>query len=89
MSLKHTENIPEEIHNNTTQFIRVESGEALIRIDNKKITLKDGGSVIIPAGSYHFIDNIGKTDLKLNSIYSPPEHKHGLIHKRQPKNYQH
>ena len=38
-------------------------------------------AVILPAGTWHNIINIGKTPLKLYSIYAPPEHPRGTVHR--------
>jgi len=73
MSLKVNEKIPKEKHNGE-QFIRVESGIASVEIDNEEYTLKDNECIIIPSGSLHYVKNIGDNELKLYTIYSPPEH---------------
>ncbi len=86
MSLKPKEEIGMEIHKKVDQFIRIEKGTALAIIDNKKYKLKKEYFIIIPAGTYHNIINIGRSDLKLYSIYSPSNHKSGTIQKIKPKN---
>jgi mannose-6-phosphate isomerase-like protein (cupin superfamily) len=80
MSLREGEEIGSEVHE-LDQFIRVEEGEAKAVLDGEEFTLVDGDVVIIPKGVNHNITNIGNVDLKLYSIYTPPEHKHGTIHK--------
>jgi mannose-6-phosphate isomerase-like protein (cupin superfamily) len=80
MSLREGEEIGSEVHE-LDQFIRVEEGEAKAVLDGEEFTLVDGDVVIIPKGVNHNIINIGNVDLKLYSIYTPPEHKHGTIHK--------
>jgi len=75
MSIPTNEEIGAETHSYTTQFIRVESGKGVAYINKKRYNLRDGDSIVIPAGSNH---NIISTDnLKLYTIYSPPEHKQG------------
>ena len=89
MSLKPKEEIGLEIHKNVDQFIRIEKGTALAIIGKenpKKYKLKKEYFITIPAGTYHNIINTGRTDLKLYSIYSPPNHKPGTIHKTKPEN---
>ncbi len=81
MSLKPKEEIPLETHKDIDQFIRVESGEAEVFVEGKKFLLKDDDIIIIPSGKEHKVCNIGSRDLKLYSIYSPPEHPRGTIHK--------
>lgn len=85
MSLKPKEEIGEEVHSKTTQFIRVEKGTGKAIIGGKETALKDGISVVIPAGTKHNIINTGDSELKLYTLYSPPEHKDGLIQKMKPE----
>lgn len=85
MSLKPNECIPLEIHPTTTQFIRVESGYGLAKIDDTQYELHDGISVTIPPGSPHLIVNMSSVDdLKIYSIYTPPEHPPNKKNIRQP-----
>ena len=81
MNLKPGEDIPSEVHETIDQFIRIEEGEALVRINEKEISLKNDEVVIIPAGSQHYVKNTSSgRNLKLYTIYSPPEHAPGTIH---------
>jgi len=80
MSLKPMEEIGEETHEDVDQFFRFEKGEGRVTIDNLEHLVKDGDGVIVPAGSKHNVANISKSaDLKLYTIYSPPEHQDGVI----------
>lgn len=63
------------------QFIRIEEGTGKVVLDGDAHDLKDGSVVVIPAGIEHNILNTGSTPLKLYSLYSPPHHKDGVIHK--------
>jgi mannose-6-phosphate isomerase-like protein (cupin superfamily) len=86
MSLAPGEDIPVEVHNSTTQFIRVESGSGYVHIGTKKYNLKDGVSIVIPPKKKHYVKNTSKNkSLKLYTIYTPPEHPKNLIQKKQPK----
>ncbi|MBM3228675.1 cupin domain-containing protein [Candidatus Pacearchaeota archaeon] len=81
MNLKPGEDIPSEVHKTIDQFIRIEEGEALVRINEKEISLKDDDIVIIPAGNQHYVKNTSSDrNLKFYTIYSPPEHAPGTIH---------
>ena len=81
MSLKPGEEIGEEVHD-LDQFLRFEAGEGTVVLDGEKHAVSDGFAVVIPAGTRHNVLNRSKTaDLKLYTIYSPPEHKVGTIHK--------
>ena len=84
MCLKPKEEIGNEIHPKTDQFFRIEKGEAKFILNNgkDKHVAKEGYAVIVPAGTYHNVINISRTKkLKLYTIYSPPNHKPGIIHK--------
>jgi mannose-6-phosphate isomerase-like protein (cupin superfamily) len=86
MSLKPKEEIGMEVHKKVDQFIRIEKGSAIAIINDKKYKLKKEHFITIPAGTNHNIINIGRGELKLYSIYSPPNHKPGTIHKNKPEN---
>lgn len=82
MSLKPGEEIGMEVHSQVDQFFRFEKGQGKVIIDGEEATVSDGYSVIVPAGSQHNVINISQTDdLKLYTIYSPPNHPDGTIHK--------
>ena len=86
MSLKAGEEIGLEAHEDTDQFIRVEEGRARVTLGRAKDSvdetheLSDDDAVIIAAGTWHNVINIGDGDLKLYSLYSPPEHPDGTVH---------
>jgi mannose-6-phosphate isomerase-like protein (cupin superfamily) len=80
MSLKPGEEIGEETHDDVDQFFRFEEGEGKVVIDHAEHRLKDGTAVIVPAGALHNVINTSKTaNLKLYTIYSPPEHQDGVV----------
>jgi mannose-6-phosphate isomerase-like protein (cupin superfamily) len=87
MSLKAGEEIGLEVHPSVDQFIRIESGQGMVKMGNAKDNLtlvKRVGSndaILVPAGTWHNIINIGNYPLKLYTIYAPPEHPRGTIHK--------
>lgn len=81
MSLKPGEDIGEEIHQ-LDQFIRCESGLGKAILDGVEHDLADGFVVIVPAGTKHNIINVSKDKpMKLYTLYSPPNHRDGVIHK--------
>lgn len=81
MSIEPGDEIGEETHKGHDQFIRFEEGEAEVIIDGVTHKVQDDFAVVIPAGACHNVVNTGSTPLKLYSIYMPPEHKHGVVHK--------
>jgi len=80
MSIEPGDEIGEEVHE-LDQFIRIEKGSGTAVLDGKEHKLQDDWAIIVPAGMKHNVINTGNEPLKLYSIYSPPEHKHGTIHK--------
>ena len=88
MNIKPLDDIHKEIHEDHDQFIRIEEGEGEAIIDGKSYKLFDGIGLIIPAGKEHQIINTSKDkELKLYSIYSPPEHKDKLVQEENPDKY--
>ena len=82
MALKPGEDIGLETHDHVDQFFRVEAGRGTAILNGKKHDLDNGSAVVVPAGTQHNIVNASKTDpLKLYTIYSPPQHPDGTIHK--------
>jgi mannose-6-phosphate isomerase-like protein (cupin superfamily) len=80
MSLKPKEDIGAEVHN-LDQFIRVEKGNGKAVLNGEEYEIADGSAVVIPAGTEHNIINTSETEeMKLYTIYSPPNHKDGTIH---------
>jgi len=80
MSLKPNEDIGEEVHQ-LDQFFRCESGKGLAILDGESQVISDGFVVVVPAGTTHNIINTSEDkQLKLYTIYSPPNHKEGVIH---------
>ena len=80
MSLKPGEEIGEETHADVDQFFRFERGEGKVTIDGVEHSVKDGDAVIVPAGARHNVINTSKrANLKLYTIYSPPEHQDGVV----------
>lgn len=80
MSLKPGEEIGEEVHE-LDQFIRIESGDGTAILDGIKHDLRDGIAVVIPAGTRHNVINASADkSLKLYTLYSPPNHKDGVLH---------
>jgi mannose-6-phosphate isomerase-like protein (cupin superfamily) len=78
MNLKPGEEIGEEVHKTIDQFFRFEKGVGTVIIDGAKQKIADGDAVIVPAGARHNVMNTSKTEeLKLYTIYSPPEHEDG------------
>ena len=76
-----------EIHPDTDQLIRVEHGRAAVRMGRCKNhmdfcqNLCMGDVVFVPAGTWHNVVNTGRNPLRVSSIYAPPNHPRGTVHK--------
>ena len=82
MSLRPGEEIGMETHDDVDQFIRFEAGQGKVVLNGKEHAVEDGSAVVIPAGTEHNVVNTSKSEtLKLYSIYTPPEHPDGTVHK--------
>ncbi|ARF08257.1 mannose-6-phosphate isomerase, cupin superfamily [Catovirus CTV1] len=91
MSIKPGENIPSEIHPKIDQFIRVEKGNIIAKINGIETNkLSDGDAIMIPANTQHEIINPSTTEhCKLYTIYSPPNHPPNRVDIEKPKEDEH
>ena len=81
MSLEPGEEIGAEVHQDRDQFFRIEQGEGVITIDGVDHAVKDADGVIVPQGARHNVKATGTGPLRLYTIYGPPEHIDGTVHK--------
>jgi mannose-6-phosphate isomerase-like protein (cupin superfamily) len=82
MTLAPGEDIGRETHDGHDQFIRIESGVGVVELDGEKSEVVDGSSVVIPAGVEHNLTNTSDDEpLRLYTLYSPPEHPDGTVHR--------
>jgi mannose-6-phosphate isomerase-like protein (cupin superfamily) len=87
MSINVGEDIGLEVHPNTDQFLRIEEGYGLVMMGDNRDNLYyqrrvcGNYGIFVPAGTWHNLINIGSKPIKLYSIYAPPAHPHGTIHK--------
>lgn len=82
MHLLPKEDIGFEVHEIVDQFLRIEQGEGIVILNGEEHVIKDGDAFIVPAGVKHNVINTSPTNsLKLYTLYSPPHHKDGAIHK--------
>lgn len=86
MKLNTGEDIGLEMHPHTDQFLRIEQGEGVVQMGNSQheLTIEkyvaDDSAIMVPAGSWHNLTNVGPRPLKLYSIYAPAEHGYGALH---------
>ena len=87
MSIPVNSDIGVEMHEDVDQFIRIESGRARVymgycRNELREQACVDGNyAILIPAGTWHNIVNVGNRPLKLYSLYAPPQHPFGMVDK--------
>jgi mannose-6-phosphate isomerase-like protein (cupin superfamily) len=86
MRIAPGESIGREAHSDRDQFLRIEQGKARVEFGRSEDTIdethdaEDDWAIIVPAGVWHNVVNTGAEDLKLYSLYSPPEHPDGTVH---------
>ena len=86
MRLAPGEDIGREAHDDRDQFLRIEQGQARVELGRAADSIDemhdvaDDWAIIVPAGIWHNVVNTGDGDLKLYSLYSPPEHPDGTVH---------
>lgn len=87
MSINVGEDIGAEIHPNLDQFLRIEQGQGITKMGssrdnmNLQASVSDDDAIMIPAGTWHNLINTGNMPLKLYSIYAPPQHPRGTVHR--------
>lgn len=87
MSINSGSSIGLEMHPDTDQFLKIEDGIGQVLIGKSKDRLsyqkrvKKGDAIIIPAGMWHNVINLGRGCIKLYSVYAPPHHKPGTVHR--------
>ncbi len=83
MALKPKEEIGNQVHPNVDQSFRIEEGRAKFLLEgSNECVAGPGSAVVVPAGTYHNVINVSPTKpLKLYTVYTPPQHPDGTVHK--------
>ncbi len=81
MSIPVSGDIGEEVHPNTDQMLFLVKGECEAMLNGEKRLVEEHDVVFVPAGTTHNFKNTGDEDLKLFTVYAPPEHPDGTVHK--------
>jgi len=87
MSINPGEEIGLENHPHIDQFLRIEQGRGLVQMGSSRENLSfqryvsENDAILIPAGTWHNLVNTGNRPLKLYSIYAPPQHPKGTVHR--------
>lgn len=86
MAIEPGHDIGLEVHEDHDQFLRVEQGRARVQMGPAEDDLDfdrevgDDWVILVPAGAWHNVTNVGDDELKVYSLYGPPEHAHGTVH---------
>lgn len=88
MALQPGEDIGVEVHT-VDQFFRIESGTGEIVLNGETTAIKDGSAIVVPAGTEHNLKNTGSEVMHLYTIYTPPQHPDGTVHKTKEEAMQH
>lgn len=76
-----------EMHEETDQMLRIEQGRAVVTMGRSKnqmdgrITVCKGDVIFVPAGTWHNVMNTGRSPLRISSVYAPPKHRIGTVHR--------
>jgi mannose-6-phosphate isomerase-like protein (cupin superfamily) len=81
MALQPGEELGEEVHVSTDQYFRVEEGKGKIWMDGNVAAIESDMAIVVPAGMRHNIKNTGHKALKLYTLYAPPQHVDGTVHR--------
>ena len=79
--------IGEEMHGDTDQLLRVEQGCGMVKMGayrgqlDTQYRVRLGDVIFVPAGTWHNVINIGRMPLKISSVYAPPNHQKGTVHR--------
>jgi mannose-6-phosphate isomerase-like protein (cupin superfamily) len=81
MSIEPGSEIGEETHDGHDQFLRIEGGRARVILGDSVQDVEDDWAVIVPSGVRHNVVNTGDGPLQVYSLYAPPEHPDGTVHR--------
>ncbi len=81
MSIPPAGEIGEEVHTDVDQILVFVTGEGAAVLDGERSHVSPGRLVHVPAGTLHNVVNTGSVDLKLYTVYAPPEHAPGTVHR--------
>jgi mannose-6-phosphate isomerase-like protein (cupin superfamily) len=81
MSIPAGGEIGEEVHDHVDQVVSIVEGSCEAVLDDVPSQIGDGDLVLVPAGTKHNVRNVGTGDLKLYTVYAPPEHPDGTVHR--------
>jgi mannose-6-phosphate isomerase-like protein (cupin superfamily) len=86
MSVPVGSDIGLEMHPETDQFLRLDAGLGRVQMGRTRDNLEfeqevsDGWCILVPAGTWHNVTNIGNEPMQVYAIYAPAHHKPGKVH---------
>lgn len=81
MNIEAGSEIGEEIHSDNDQVLYLVSGRGLVVLNGQEKLFEEGDLVLVPAGTRHNFITDGDVPMKIITIYSPPHHPSGTVHK--------
>jgi mannose-6-phosphate isomerase-like protein (cupin superfamily) len=81
MSIPSGGEIGDEVHEHVDQVLAFVVGEGVAIMDGEESPVGPDHLVHVPAGTRHNVVNRGLRDLRLYTVYAPPQHAPGTIHK--------
>lgn len=81
MAVGPGDELGEEVHPDTDQFFRIEEGKGEVWIDGQRTPVEEDMAIVVPAGARHNLKNTGHKALKLYTLYAPPQHPDGTVHR--------
>jgi len=81
MSIPPDGEIGAETHENLDQVLTFVDGVGQATLGSEASAVSAGHLVLVPAGTHHNVVNTGKVDLRLYTVYAPPQHAPGTVHR--------
>lgn len=81
MAVAPGDELGEEVHPDTDQFFRIEEGKGEVWIDGQRTLVEEDMAIVVAAGARHNLKNTGHKALKLYTLYAPPQHPDGTVHR--------
>ena len=81
MTIPPGEDIGDEVHPGTDQVLIFVAGQGEAVLNGRHREFDEGDLVFVPSGTQHNFINRGSDPLRLITIYAPPEHAPGTVHR--------
>lgn len=81
MTIEPGGEIGEEVHEHNDQLLVFVEGEAEAILEGESSPVGADQATLVPAGTRHNFRNTGQSTLRLWTVYAPPEHPPGTVHR--------